>query len=764
MRGKRLEEALVAEDDLRAAALEGRRGQTVSLAEQAALTQSRTEWQSIKQRTAAKQYGMTLVPSWERQQSAISEEMRQAVSNMFLVRLAMAAGLPDPIDAAQARLDLLREQIMWGRNGLYPDYPENRLVAELAQATKDRIDLREDGLYVAVLSQQGSGLYVITIADLWGRPAAMASAGLGMSFPTVRSSSAYVPAVATALPTIVPTLVAARTPTPPRSGTPTLAPGAQPTTPATGPAAPPTQPVSPLPTPSMPPVAMATPTRPPAQPTIPLLPTQPLPTLPVGPGTVPIPTLPQQPTVTPTPAYNYQVIYQSGPTQQQDTGYDNLHIAGMIVDQSGILISGLKTRLSWCCPAGEAIHPRPTIDVDNGRFDFFVGRGQFNVSVVDGNATTQPVSINSDVPMSGYVEWVVTFQRTNKGLPSGATLTPTVTPTASPAPASPTPPLPGAISVRLGLAVGWNFITLPLLPVQPYTAQSLQNEINSQIYSQGNGVSQVASWDGSRIVSYVGSINMGAGYFVNITGTNSTSWLMTGYPLVSPVTLNLSANQKNSIGLPYMGGQVRSAAQLAEDVNRAGGAGAFVRLWRMRDTAGNWEYYDGSGVGVPSFQLQLDRGYLLEVTRSFSWAPWQGNTPTPTPSATGTPTITPTASPTPYDTYEPNASFAQAAPMGAEIPVISYVSYPNDKDYYKFQVTAPSTLYLSLTNLPADYDLYLFNTQFSPVGYSAYGGLTAEFITSTVTTAGEYYALVQGAGPVYDTIKPYKLLLTYTPQ
>ena len=362
---KRLEEALVAEDDLRAAALDAKRGQTLVLAEQAALAQSRTEWQAIKQRVAAKQYGMTLVPSWERQQSAIREEMRQAVSNMFLARLAMAAGLPDAIDAAQARLDLLRVEIMWGRNGLYPDYPENRLVAELAQATKDRIDLREDGLYVAVLSQQGSGLFVITIADLWGRPAAMASAGLGMSFPTVRSSSAYLPAVATALPTVVPTILAARTPTPPRFGTPTPLPSGQPTPPASGPDVPPTQPASPLPT--LPPVALATPTRPPAQPTIPQLPTQvPVPTSPVGPGTVPIPTLPQQATATPTPAYNYQVIYQSGPTQQQDTGFDNLHIAGMIVDQNGILISGLKQQISWCCPAGEAIHPRPTIDVDNG--------------------------------------------------------------------------------------------------------------------------------------------------------------------------------------------------------------------------------------------------------------------------------------------------------------------------------------------------------------------------------------------------------------
>jgi hypothetical protein len=32
-----------------------------------------------------------------------------------------------------------------------------------------------------------------------------------------------------------------------------------------------------------------------------------------------------------------------------------------------------------------------------------------------------------------------------------------------------------------------------------------------------------------------------------------------------------------------------------------------------------------------------------------------------------------------------------------------------------------------------------------------------------LTTPGLYYTLVQGAGPAYDAIKPYKLLFSFGP-
>lgn len=773
---RNLEDALSAEDDLRALMLETRMGQLPSAEGKAALAKSRLDWLVLRSRIAQRGFGLSLAPGWEKDLANIKTSLRQTIASYYLLRREVAIALPDPVDAAQARVDLLRHEMLVGKLGLYPDYPENRLISELAQATKERIELREDGLYISVLSQEGRGLLVITTADLWGRPAAMASAGLGMSFPTIRPATVYLPNAA-ATPTRLPVVLATPTqgsprpqqpadsPTPPRQSsatptTPSVATATQPSLP------PPTQPTSPLPVGAQPPAALATPTRPPtpAPPTVVAPAQQPTP-LPPPPAP---PTATFTPAATPTPAYNYQVIYKSGPILRESTGYDNFHIVGMVVDQNGLLIPGLQQRLSWCCPAGQAVHPRPEIDVDNGRFDFFISRGQFDLDVLDGSATTQPLTINTDVPgLSGYAVWEITFQRTGRAAPPSVPRTPTptttVTPTGTPAPPSPTPPLPGAIATRIALDPGWNYVGLPLSPVTTYSAGSLQADMNSQLNIQGGGVSQVAVWDGARISAYSGSIALGVGYFVNITGTNRVFWQMTGYPLVAPVTLNLNQTQKTSIVIPYMPGGPKTAQDLRIELDAVAGAGTFVRLWRQRDSLGNWEYYDGTPTGISSFTLATDRGYLLEVSRTYSWAPWQPATPTMTPSPTLTPSATPTPSPTPFDTYEPNNSFDQAGTLTPEIPAISYISYPSDRDYFKFTVSGPATLYVSLTNLPTDYDLYLYSPQRVEIDASFAGGQTPEYITRTVTAPGVYYVLVQGAGPVYDAIKPYKLLTVIGP-
>lgn len=764
---RNLEDALRAEDDLRSLVLDNKLGQAPSTEVKAALAKERARWLTMRYRVAQKGFGVSLAPAWERSLAEIKNTLRQSVANYFMLRREAAVSLPDAVDAAQARVDLLRQEMMAGKIGLYPDYPENRLIAELSQGTKERIDLREEGLYVAVLSQEGRGQLVITTADLWGRPAAMASAGLGMSFPTMRPPAYAYPAPTTAIPTIVPTRTPAVALASPTRGTSIGS-----TSPSVPPTATPQISATPAPTQPTSPVALGTSTRTSALPTT--LPA-PSPTTRTSVANTPLPTPVPIPTATfthqatATPGYNYQVIYSSGPLQRQDTGNDNFHIVGMVVDQNGVLISGLHHRLSWCCPAGQAVHPRPTIDVDNGRFDFAIGRGQFTLDIVDGDATTEPVLVNTDVSgLTGYVEWEYTFQRTNRGIAANVTrtTTPTATPTATGTarPPTPTPPLPGAVSTRVTLDPGWNFIALPLSPVNAYTGASLQGEINAQINTQGGGVAEVAAWDGSGIRTYSGNIAMGVGYLVNITGTNRVYWQMTGYPLVAPVPLNLNQTQKTSVAFPFMAGGAKTADQVRQQLDAIYGTGTFVRMYRMRDGTGFWEYYDGTAVGIGSFQLANDRGYLLEVARTVVWAPWQAATATPTQTSTPTPTVTATASPTPFDTYEPNDTFDLATQMTMDTARVSYISHPYDRDFYQFTVTGPQTIYLSMSNLPDDYDLYLYNPSRQEIDASFNGGQTTEYITRTVTAPGVYFALVQGAGPAYDTIKPYKLLLASSPQ
>lgn len=744
-----LEDALRAEDDLRGLTYENRLSASSSPEARAALAKSRLDWLMLRWRIADKGFGMGLAPALEKNGAEVREDIRQATANYYLLRREMAVALPDPVDAAQGRVDLLREEMMQGKLGRYPQYPEERLISELAQATKERIDLREDGLYIAILSQEGKGLIVVTTADLWGRPAAMASAGLGMSFPTQR------PAVLAPLPTATPsTAVAVTTPrTTPTGGiaalTSTPTPFGQETPPLGVATA--TQPTSPPigRTPTLPPAgSQATPTLPPALPT---------PVPPAGtPARPPTPFATPTPPATPTPAYNYVVIYRAGPTLREQTGNDNFHIVGMVVDQSGILIPGLQERLNWCCPAGYALRPRPNIDLDNGRFDFFVPRGQYTLDVVDGTRTTEPITINTaDTELTGYVEWEITIQRT--GLNAPPYVSPTASPTGSATPTqapSPTPPLPGATKARVALDPGWNFIGLPLSPVSSLNAGALQAAINSQLNPIGGGVAQVARWDGARITPHSDSIDMGVGYFVNITGTTRMYWEMTGYPLVAPQAVSLDDSRKTSVTIPFMPGGSRTSAQVRDDINARGGAGTFVRIWRMRDTQGNWEYYDGTAGGVPNFDVFPDRGYLIEVTHDLAWLPFQGAAPTPTR------TVTPTAGPTPFDTFEPNNNFEQAYAVSPNTPIISYLTSPDDDDFYKFSVSAPATIYASLTSLPDDYDLNLYDPSRQLIGASFNGGIAPEYITASVTAPGVYYLHVYTLGNNYDTIKPYKLLLS----
>ncbi len=762
---RNLADALRAEDDLRSLMLENRMGQAPSLEMRAALARSRSDWLVLRMRIAQRGFGLSLTPEWEKDLTAIKNNLRQAQANYHLLRREMAVALPDPVASAQARVDLLRHEMMAGKVGLYPDYPENRLISELAQATKERIDLREDGLYVAVLSQEGRGLLVITTADLWGRPAAMASAGLGMSFPTIRPPAlAFVPSpTVPPSPTVAPTRppVALRTPSPtlrPQSpdATPvsTPEPGATPLTPM--PPLLPTQPASPPAT--RPPVAIASPTAASTPTPLPVVPTQPPPPTPAPP---PTPTFTPPPT--PTPAYNYQVIYRGGPTVRQETGYDNLHIVGMVVDQNGILIPGVLQRISWCCPPGEAVHPRPGIDADNGRFDFFVSRGQFTLDLLDGAATTEPIVINTDVPgLTGYIEWEYTLQRTSRAAGASGTrtptATPTVTPTGTPPPPSPTPPLPGAVEAAITLDPGWNFIGLPLLPVSTYSATSLQAEMNNQIYNQGGGVSQISYWDGSRIAPFSANITMGVGYFVNITGTNRVTWRMVGYPLNAAVPLTLAPNQKVSIAFPYLPSTLRRASTVRTEINALSGDGAFVKLWKMIDTQGNWRSYPDQ---IGDFDLQSNTGYLIEVSRQLTWTPGQTMAPTATSTPTMTPSVTPTASPTPFDTYEPNDSFDQAQLVTPNTVITSYITSAQDRDYFKFTVPSPTTIQLSLTDLLNDYDLYLYNPSRSEIDASINGGANSEYITKTVTLPGTYYMLVNSATGEYNTSKRYKLTLSF---
>ena len=88
-----------------------------------------------------------------------------------------------------------------------------------------------------------------------------------------------------------------------------------------------------------------------------------------------------------------------------------------------------------------------------------------------------------------------------------------------------------------------------------------------------------------------------------------------------------------------------------------------------------------------------------------------------------------------------NGTTAGAATIPLNTDVKGQIDVRNDNDYYKFTITTGGTIVLSLSTLPADYNLALLNSAGTTLQSSANIGNADETLNSTVV-AGTYYARV----------------------
>jgi hypothetical protein len=105
-------------------------------------------------------------------------------------------------------------------------------------------------------------------------------------------------------------------------------------------------------------------------------------------------------------------------------------------------------------------------------------------------------------------------------------------------------------------------------------------------------------------------------------------------------------------------------------------------------------------------------------------------------TTTGTTTTCPGA----FD-VSTNGTTTGAATIPLNTDVFGLINVKNDNDYYKFVITTGGTITISLTTLPADFQLALLNSSGTVLQSSANSSTTSESIARTVT-AGTYYARV----------------------
>ncbi|MCX6032881.1 MAG: DNRLRE domain-containing protein [Chloroflexi bacterium] len=152
----------------------------------------------------------------------------------------------------------------------------------------------------------------------------------------------------------------------------------------------------------------------------------------------------------------------------------------------------------------------------------------------------------------------------------------------------------------------------------------------------------------------------------------------------------------------------------------------------------------------------------VTATGALTKTPTATATPTPTATRTPTRTRTPTATVTSPavcpDSYEPNDSYAAAAAIAVGTEIRAYLCSAADSDYYRFAVAGAVEIHARLFNLPAAYELTLFDPAGGIAARGSGAGTAPRELVYLPTASGNYVLRVgPSATTSWDADTPYSL-------
>lgn len=157
-----LREALVKEDQAKLPYFDSQLAATPQLSAQISIVQARINWLSIKYRVARKGYGISLVPEWETQAEAIRADLTKSYELLFALYADLIVAMPDAAQIELATEEILRQEILAGTLGRYPNYPAEQRIAQLLQATSHLVESRPgEEMRVVVLPYAGVDSFVL---------------------------------------------------------------------------------------------------------------------------------------------------------------------------------------------------------------------------------------------------------------------------------------------------------------------------------------------------------------------------------------------------------------------------------------------------------------------------------------------------------------------------------------------------------------------------------------------------------------------------
>jgi len=117
-----------------------------------------------------------------------------------------------------------------------------------------------------------------------------------------------------------------------------------------------------------------------------------------------------------------------------------------------------------------------------------------------------------------------------------------------------------------------------------------------------------------------------------------------------------------------------------------------------------------------------------------------------------------TTTPTCSDIYETNESRTKAKTIALNTDITARIGSSTDKDWFKFTTTSSAPrIKITLDNLPADYDIRLYNSSGTQLGISQLTGTTAETIIRNATAGATYAIQVYGFNGAFNANLCYRL-------
>ncbi|HMR63173.1 MAG TPA: hypothetical protein PKE64_04090 [Anaerolineae bacterium] len=139
-----LGQALVIEDLEKTGFFERQIAETTQIRQRIDIVQAQIDWLSIKYRVARRAYGLSLVPEWEAQAERIRSNLTKSYETLFALYSDWAVALPNASQIDQVTVERLRQEVLAGQLGRYPNYPEQQRQRQLEEAAQKLLETQPE--------------------------------------------------------------------------------------------------------------------------------------------------------------------------------------------------------------------------------------------------------------------------------------------------------------------------------------------------------------------------------------------------------------------------------------------------------------------------------------------------------------------------------------------------------------------------------------------------------------------------------------------